>query len=234
MTDVIVLQHSECENLGTIRDSLSIYGCIPRYVRLFDGDRVPGSLEDASGLIVMGGPMSVNEQDKYPSLAAELKLMDVCLAEGRPLLGICLGSQLLATALGGCVKKNHRKEIGWHPVRLSDAGTMDPLWAGVPREFVAFHWHGDVFDPPAGTTSLASSELTACQGFRYRDNVYGLLFHLEVNAEVIRGMATAFEEELREIEMDQDQLLSGASTHLPSLEVLSGLVFDRWASHLSR
>ena len=233
MTDVIVLQHSECETLGTISDSLAIRGCSPGYVRLFDGDPVPGSLEGTSGLIVMGGPMSVYEQNRYPFLGAELRLLEVCLSERRPLLGICLGSQLLATALGGRVTKGHRKEIGWHPVRLTETGMIDPLWVGAPREFSAFHWHGDVYEPPAGTTSLASSSLTACQGFRYRDNVYGLLFHLEVTAEVIRGMATAFAEELSEVDLDPVQLLAGASMYLPSLEVLSGLVFDRWASQLS-
>jgi GMP synthase (glutamine-hydrolysing) len=233
MTDVIVLQHLGCEPLGTIRDSLSIHGFSPRYVRLFAGDPVPKGLEDAAGLIVMGGPMSVYERDRYPFLGAELKLMEVCLSEGRPLLGVCLGSQLLATVLGGRVRKGQRKEIGWHPLRLTEAGMIDPLWRGAPREFSAFHWHGDVFDPPAGTTSLASSALTACQGFRYRDNVYGLLFHLEVTKEVIRGMATAFEGELSEVDLDAAQVLAEGSTYLPSLEVMGGLVFDRWASHLS-
>src|SRR5262249_22554762 len=141
-----------------------------RYVRSFAGKPVPQTLDDA-GLIVMGGPMGVYEADRYPFLRQEMALIERAVGDGKPVLGVCLGSQLLAAALGADVYKGPQKEIGWYPITLSEAGARDRLLAGVPRTFIGYSWHGDVFAVPPGATGLASSELTACQAFRFAANV---------------------------------------------------------------
>jgi GMP synthase (glutamine-hydrolysing) len=182
----------------------------------------------------MGGPMSVYEADRLPHLRQEMRLIEWALSNGRPVLGVCLGSQLLAEVLGGKVRAGARKELGWHNVRLTEAGQRDPLWAGAPTEFPAFHWHGDVFDAPPGCESLASSEMTDCQAFRSGDSAYGLLFHLEVTGPLINGLLDTFADELRQSGGDPESVRRDTHAHLPQLAFLRARVFEHWASLCSR
>ncbi len=229
MSKIWVLQHTACETLGTIADALEAEALAWQYVRVFEGKPVPAEMGDAGGLIVMGGPMGVYEQDRYPHLKDELRLIEAALKAGTPVLGVCLGSQLLAAALGAAVRKGPRREIGWYPIRLSAAASEDRLWAGVPHEFMAMHWHGDVFDLPAGAVSLASSELTAHQAFRYGNSAYGLLFHLEMTEEMIAAMAAAFGDELREAGGDAALLTQQSVDDCARLEASAETIFSRWA-----
>ncbi|MBI4308419.1 MAG: type 1 glutamine amidotransferase, partial [Chloroflexi bacterium] len=119
MSTVLVLQHAAPETLGAIADALKAAGLAFRYVRTFAGEPVPQDLGDAAGLVAMGGPQSVYEQDRFPYLRDELRLIERALKAGRPILGICLGSQLLAAALGAPVTRGKQKEIGWHRVALT-------------------------------------------------------------------------------------------------------------------
>ncbi len=144
-------------------------------------------------------------------------------------MGICLGSQLLAAALGARVFKGPRKEIGWYPVRLSPAALEDRLWSGTAHPFDALHWHGDVFELPAGAVSLASSELTAHQAYRYGPSAYGLLFHLEMTAPMIGAMAAEFGDELREAGGDAAQLTAQSPDRCARIASLAETVFSRWA-----
>ncbi|MES1262558.1 MAG: gamma-glutamyl-gamma-aminobutyrate hydrolase family protein [Acidobacteriota bacterium] len=231
--EVLVLQHAPCESPGAIQDVLENAGHGLRFIRTFAGEPVPQEPdEQIAGLVVMGGPMGVYEQDIYPFLQDELRLIEACLAAGLPVLGTCLGSQLLAAALGAPVKKGRKKEIGWHPVRLTEAASADSLFASAPRDFTPLHWHGDVFDLPAGAVSIASSELTACQGFRHGGNVYGLLFHMEVNAAILNGMVETFAQELQEEKVSGAGILADATTHLPALRQIAGSVYRRWTGLL--
>ena len=232
MQSVWVLQHTASETLGTIEDVLRGHGIGFNYIQTHVGKPVPGEMADQAGLIVMGGPMGVYEQAKYPFLRDEMRLIDSALALGRPVLGVCLGSQLLAAALGAEVKKGERKELGWHAVTLSDLAPQDPVFAGVKPEFWPFHWHGDVFSLPKQAVGLASSRQTPSQAFRYGKNAYGILFHLEVTREQILQMLLDFAEELREAGGKPTEIMEQIPRHLPLVEKIAGNVFGRWASAL--
>ncbi len=165
---------------------------------------------DAAGLVVMGGPMSVYDHSRLPHLVREMRLIESALALQRPVLGVCLGSQLLAHVLGAGVYPGQHKEIGWHEITLSPTAKQDPTWATAPDKFVGFHWHGDVFDLPSGAVALASSNLTACQAFRFGLSTYAVLFHLEVTAAQIGELAAAFPDELRQAGGSETALREGA------------------------
>ena len=232
MREVLVLQHVSCETLGTIEAALTAGGFRARVVRSDLGEFVPDSLGDAAGLIVMGGPQSVYEQDQFPFLRAEIKLIARTLKEERPILGTCLGSQLLAATLGANVRPGPRKEIGWYALTLAPEAAIDALWREVPTEFEAFHWHGDIFDLPTGATRLASSQLTENQAFRYGKNAYGFLFHMEVNAAMIREWVAAFSAELARAKIDGAEIVARIPEHLSRLEQIGAQVYGRWAKCL--
>jgi GMP synthase (glutamine-hydrolysing) len=232
MSRVLIVQHVRAETAGTLGEILRAAHIPVKIVRVYDGERVPDSLADAGGLVVMGGPMGVYEQERYPFLRLELRLIEQALKQEKPVLGICLGSQLLAAALGAEVKPGKRKEIGWHRLRLKKSAAVDPLWTGVPSSFTAYHWHGDVFALPHGAVSLASSGMTRHQAFRYGKNAYGFLFHMEVTEKIIEEMVRAFTGELRQANLKGAAILGGAKKHLPRLSEIGDTVFSRWAGLL--
>ncbi len=176
--------------------------------------------------------MGVYERDRYPFLRQEIRLIEQALREAKPVLGVCLGSQLLAVTLRAQVAKGKRKEIGWYPVSLTDSAVADPLWRGVESPFMAYHWHGDVFELPQGAVSLASSELTQFEGFRYGNNAYGFLFHMEVTEKIIRDMVGTFADELQREGIDGQEIVRKIKVYLPSLQRIGRAVFHRWASLL--
>ena len=150
MAHIVVLQHVACETLGLIEESLRDAGLSFAYHQPFRGELIPSSMDGAAGLIVMGGPMGVYEQVQYPHLLDEVRLIESALQRNAPVLGICLGSQLLAHALGAKVYPGPQKEIGWHRVSLTPAASTDALWHGAPADFTACHWHGDIFAASGG------------------------------------------------------------------------------------
>jgi GMP synthase (glutamine-hydrolysing) len=231
--EVIVLQHAPCETLGTIEGVVAAAHINVRCVRTYAGERVPGSVGSAAGVIVMGGPMGVYEEARFPFLRHELHLIEQALAAAVPVLGICLGSQLLATALGAPVRKGLRKEIGWHRVYLEPEAGADPLFREAPIEFDAFHWHGDVFDLPANAARLARSSLTECQAFRYGENAYGILFHMEATPGTIAGMIDTFADELLEVGIDASELASRTEIGIAGLRRAAPRVFDNWVRRIT-
>ena len=144
-----------------------------RTCRLDLGDELP-PLDDVDWLLIMGGPMSVNDEDDYTWLAAEKRYIGTAIERGCTVLGVCLGGQLIANALGARVYQNTEQEIGWHPVEKTDASTD---W--LPTKFSPLHWHGECFELPAGATPFCRSAITPIQGFRYHDRVVALQFHIE-------------------------------------------------------
>jgi GMP synthase (glutamine-hydrolysing) len=136
--------------------------------------------EDLDFLIVMGGPMNVYQEAQHPWLPAEKGFIASMIAAGKLVLGVCLGAQLVADALGGPVSRDDHPEIGWYPVYLTEAGRAVPVFAEFPAGFTALHWHGDTFAVPPGAVHVASSEACANQAFAYDGGrVVGLQFHLE-------------------------------------------------------
>lgn len=231
MAKVYVLQHHAAENLGRISDALEGAALAWQYVRVADGQPVPKDMKAAGGLIVMGGPMGVYQTDRYPWLRDEMALINDAIKHNLPVLGVCLGAQIVAAALGAKVVRNPAgKEIGWHPITLEEAATKDRLMRELPEKLTPFHWHGDIFELPSGAVSLARSEKTPCQAFRYGDKVYGLQFHFEVTSESVRAMAAAFAKELAREKISADEMVAQSAEFMPALEQIADTVFSRWAS----
>lgn len=229
MAKVWVLQHLAAEPLGIIGDALEAAGVDAKYIRVFAGEAIPGDMNGAAGLVVMGGSMAVYQQSEYPFLSEEIRLIEAALKAEKPVLGICLGSQLLASALGAEVRKADHKEIGWFPVTLTAAASAGRLFTGVDHSFTAYHWHGDVFDLPGGASALASSAQTQCQAFAYQERAYGFLFHLEATQKIVGDMVRGFEGELDEEQIDGAEIIAQTREHLPRLQGIGASVFQRWA-----
>jgi GMP synthase-like glutamine amidotransferase len=224
MTAVYAFRHIPCEHLGRIAPALESRGIAVEYLDMFEGAPVPERIGEAAGLIFMGGPMSAN--DDLPYLRAELALIEQAAKVGQPVLGVCLGAQLIAKALGARVYRDRVKEIGWYPVQWTPAAARDPLFTGLSAPETVFHWHGETFDLPPGAQWLARSEACAHQAFRVGANVYGLQFHLEVTPEMIEDWLTQDQnrQDVRELEAPIDP-----HANAPRLSELATQVFTRWA-----
>jgi GMP synthase (glutamine-hydrolysing) len=231
-TSVTILQHIDCETPGIIADFLQSAGIDMHFVRIFDGNPIPSNLASQAGLIVMGGPMSVYDHGRFPFLLEEQRLIEQVLKDDKPLLGICLGSQLIAATLGAEVKSGRQKEIGWYPVSLTASAATDALWQELPSRFTAYHWHGDVYELPQGAVSLAASELTPCQGFRYGEKAYGFLFHMEVTEKIIGKMVKEFRGELDAENITAGSIIAKSRDHFQQLQTIGGKVFGRWVKLL--
>ncbi len=182
---VLVFMHIENEGPGTLGDSLIAGKAALHHCRLFDAEPVPGDPGEFDAIVSMGGPMNVYEEDKYPFLKEEPQFLRRAIASGIPVLGICLGAQMIAKACGAAVRKAPQGELGWAPIRLTPAARTDPLFRGVSEAFHVFHWHEDTFDVPSGGQRLAASQACRNQAFRYR-NAYGLQFHVEVTRDMLK------------------------------------------------
>ena len=174
---LLVLRHEPFEHLGFFEEVLRDRNISFIYSDL--GDVLDLGTHD--GIIVMGGPQSANGQE----MSAELHFIQQALDTKTPLLGICLGAQLIAKALGAHVYRNPEKEIGWAPVYLTEAGGGDPVFGRLPSPSMFFHWHSETFMLPPGAVSLAYSDKCRQQAFRFHDTVYGIQFHPEITPEMI-------------------------------------------------
>ncbi len=178
----VVLQHVAWEGPGLIASAARDRGLAVEIHRVDLTPAIPGS-EDLDGLVVMGGPMGAYETEKYPFLEQECVLISEMIRNCRPVLGVCLGAQLLAKSLGARVFPGPASETGFGSVFLSPEASEDSVFAAFETEIPVFHWHGDTFDLPAGATLLASSSMYAHQAFRFGQCAYALQFHFEVDME---------------------------------------------------
>ncbi|MGH9018400.1 MAG: type 1 glutamine amidotransferase [Acidimicrobiales bacterium] len=179
----VVVQHTPTEGPGLLAGVLEEAAVPMAVIRLDRGDRLPPPT-DAAAVVVMGGPMGVHDTAGFPWLGPERHWLAYAVEQGTPVLGVCLGAQLLAAALGATVSRGPAPEIGVGAVTLNDEGRADPVLGPEGDALPVVHWHGDTFTIPAGATHLASSDRYPNQAFRYGTDVYGLQFHLEVDDEV--------------------------------------------------
>ena len=221
---VLAFRHIAIEHLGQIAYALANVGADYEYVDLYRDPLGRVHLGDVAGLIFLGGPMSVNDDLAY--IRRELGIIEMALAAGTPILGMCLGAQLIAKALGARVSRNAVKEIGWGAVHRTEAGHRDNLLGSMRDPETVLHWHGETFDLPTAATWLAFSDDCRHQAFRYGGNVYGLQFHLEVTPEMIKQWVLADENQsdLREVGRPVDPY-----AHRERMEELSMHVFGAWA-----
>ena len=181
---LLAIQHVPWEGPHRILDACG--GLHVKTVKPLAGQPLPAH-EEVAGAVVMGGPMNIDEVERFPALAAEREWLAVAVALEMPVLGVCLGAQLLARALGAEVRPGER-EIGFAPIEIADAA--DPLIGALAPRAEVLHWHGDCFDLPNGAQHLASSERTACQAFR-AGNAWGVLFHPEADIALVKAWMEA-------------------------------------------
>lgn len=227
MKTATVLRHLAFEDLGTLAPVLSEYGYAVTYRSVGDVDFLEFDPIEPDLLVVLGGPIGTYQEETYPFLKTEKDRLRARLAQNLPTLGICLGAQLVAAALGSRVYASGIKEIGFSRLTISPTGQLGPLrhLEGIP----VLHWHGDTYDLPAGSRHLASSPMVHQQAFAVGDHLLGLQFHPEVDAgpgfeRWLVGHAT----ELYAARIDITALRSDAAKHGDTLKRASYLLFDEW------
>lgn len=214
MRKILVLQHVAHEILGTLNPMFKAHGFRIKYVNFGREPHAKPSLTGYAGLVILGGPMNVDETGKHPHLNLEVTLIEKAIAEKMPVLGICLGAQLMAKALGAKVYKNRAKEIGWYHVDLTPAAKHDPLFSHFHEREKIFQLHCDTFDLPADAVHLARSELCENQAFRFGDKAYAFQFHLEVDEAMIHRW-------LKIGHIDSPQIQEETPRHIERLQTLA-------------
>jgi GMP synthase-like glutamine amidotransferase len=188
-------QHVLHEGLGSIEEWVSLSGHSLSSTKFFESAALP-EMSDLDWLIIMGGPMSVNDEEQFPWLTSEKQFIKKAVEAGKIVLGICLGSQLVSSALGAKVYHNKEKEIGWFDVELTNAAQTGRLFNEMGSRIRVFHWHGDTFDLPEDAIHLAYSKACTNQAYLYKDRVLALQFHLEPTWNLLLGMIESGRNEL--------------------------------------
>ena len=220
---VVCLQHVPFEGPGAFATALAARGVsLDRYLVPKDG--VPKDTGDL--LLVMGGPMSVNDPDGW--IAEETEFIRTALHAGRPVIGVCLGSQFMAKALGAGVRPGTAWEIGMTQIRLTPEAKHDPVFSTLPDSFDVFEWHGEVFDLPKDCVRLAGSTIAPLQAFRYGTRAYGLLFHLEMEEAGIDALCRECAPDLLKAQLTAQMITRASTPHLPILHQFA----DRLIGHL--
>jgi GMP synthase-like glutamine amidotransferase len=203
------LQHVPFEDLAAIERWAQAKHHPISVTRLFQNEVLP-DVNEVDLLIILGGPMNIYEEARYAWLTAEKKFIETAIREEKKVLGICLGSQLIADVLGARVFQNPEKEIGWLPITLTEEARNSQLFSQLPQQFQVFHWHGDTFNLPQNAIHLAQSEGCENQAFLYGSNVLALQFHIESNRQSIQRM----------VEHEIDDITEGRYVQTPG-EILS-------------
>ena len=226
----LVIQHVEPEGPYAIALALEEYGVELDVRHLFAGDEVPTQLDEYSGVVVMGGPMSVTSDHGFPTRRAELALLAQAVAIGLPTLCVCLGAQLLAVATGGRVYAGeHGREIGFGTVRLESTADDDYLLSSLERDQTVLHWHGDTFDLGPDAVRLCENELYKNQCFSVGPTAWGFQFHFEVDKEAVEAFVETFQGEVTAAGLDPFAILGDAPEAIRRLVDLTDQVTTRFA-----
>ncbi len=240
MSRLLVFQHVAAEPLGTLDPLIRRRGHRVRFANFERHPDTQPNVDRYRGLIVLGGPMNVEDQAQRPHLRTELLAIERMLAQGKPVLGICLGAQLLAHVLGAPIRRIPRPEIGWHRLQTTAAGRDDPVLSHLGDSASVFQWHGYHFEVPQGASHLARSEGCEQQAFRWGDNAYGFQFHLEMDERLIeRWLATpAYRDELADQALGHgtDELTIRAATqqHIAAMHAHADAVFNGFLDLVGR
>jgi GMP synthase (glutamine-hydrolysing) len=233
MEPILVLQQVPHETLGTLAPFFLEAGLEFRYLELFSQAPPRFDPDRAAGLVILGGPMNVDEVDRYPFLRSEVAWIREAVVREVPVLGICLGAQLLAKSLGARIYQNAVKEIGWYEIELSSAAEEDPVFGGLAPRQAVFQWHGDTFDLPPNAVHLAQGDSCRQQAFRFGRSAYGLQFHAEMTAPLIEDWLDDAENrrELAALDyIDPEGIRARTPELLPRMEALGRHVFPRFAA----
>ncbi len=232
---ILVFQHVPHEPLGTLDPLLKESGFRIRYVNFGRDPGVRPTLDKYAALIVLGGPMNTDQIDSYPNLLTEIEVIREAVDRDMSVLGICLGAQLLAKALGGSVCRNLAREIGWYDVELTEQGAIDPVLSTFARQQRVFQWHEDgILLLPDATEAvhLASSDASNVQAFRHGEHAYGFQFHLEVDSSLIdRWLTVPDNQAILDAEkgnIDPAVIREETSGSISALQELSRQTFSRW------
>lgn len=236
MSRLLVFQHVAAEPLGTLDPLIRRRGHRIRFVNFEREPDAAPSVDHYRGLIVLGGPMNVEDHAHRAHLQVEMRAIERMLAQGKPVLGICLGAQLLAHVLGASVQRHHETEIGWYRLRTTAAGREDAVLSPLGESSQVFQWHGCRFDIPAGASHLAATEGCPPQAFRYGDNAYGFQFHLEMDRALIERWLEipAYREELIETGGDADAIRRDTGQYIDAMQSHATAVFNGFLDLVGR
>ena len=232
MKPIAIFRHLECEGPGYFADFLAKHKIGHSLIRIDQSDNVPDSIDNFSALVFMGGPMSVN--DPLPWIEKELSLIQQAAQAKMPVLGHCLGGQLICKALGGRVGANHEKEIGWHEVQRIENNIANNWLSELPKHFQAFHWHGETFSIPENATAILKSDLCAHQAFAM-DNILALQCHVEMTGEMVKEWAREYANELATPTVgiqSADEIIRNAETKTAALNRAADTLYQRWLEPL--
>jgi GMP synthase (glutamine-hydrolysing) len=196
--------------------------------RLLEGDPLP-ALGEFDGLLSLGGDQSVRDIERDPMLTDQAALLCEAVEAGVPVLGVCLGAQLLAHAFGGSVTRLPKRMVEWAPITVLDAAAGDPVMGALPERAMALHWNEDGFEPPPGSVELLARVGAGAEGFRYGDRAWGVQFHPEVHAEGLEGWYSLGGRELAQAGVTEDEARLADSEHLPAQPALSNAIFGGFA-----
>jgi GMP synthase (glutamine-hydrolysing) len=228
MKTAVAFRHIAIEDLGILADVLAARGFDVRYADAWKDDLAASLNPDPDLLIVLGGPMGVYEAAAYPFITEELRLIRDRLASGKPMLGICLGSQFIAHAAGAAVYPGPAKEIGYSPLTLTTGGEASCLSHLADANFNVLHWHGDTFDLPVGAVRLCETDITRNQGFTLGRNVLALQFHIEAAPQHMLRWIAEWTRDLAGFGIDASQFRATASDVGPGVAAAGARVFEAW------
>jgi GMP synthase (glutamine-hydrolysing) len=238
MSRLMVFQHVASEPLGTLHARIRKRG---HRIRFHNFQRHPDAqpnVERYHGLIVLGGPMNVEDQRRHPHLKTELLAIETALRHGKSVLGICLGAQLLAHVLGAPVQRHNQQEIGWYDLITTAQGRQDPVLGHLGEQAPVFQWHACTFGLPSGAVQLARTETCEQQAFRFGQNAYGFQFHLEADAAMIERwlQLPAYRQELAAagIGRDEASIRTTTASLIEQMQPLAEVTFNNFLDMVGR